>query len=381
MPEIDWHFPRTDLAQAYLAQFNSGLSHSLTLFAPRRKGKTEFLISDLAPLAETLGYKVCYVSLWALKSDPAAALLTGLIDAACKPSIWQRARRLFATPLLSLQAEASISGAGVRLEAEFDHTASATKQDLIEIPRALDQLARQAGNGKALMLLDEVQFLARPVHETLVAALRTALDTRKDTVRTVFTGSSRVRLQEMFDTIKAPLFQFSQRTHFPDLDQRFTRFMAANFQRVTQRQLDTELAWAGFQCLGCSPGLFRDAINEQVMRGGTDFLTVCREIRAGAESRADLLGLWNRLKPIEQLVVQAVLQGDGLYAERTRQRLAQALGVDEVSASQVQSVVNRLVGEQILFAKGRGTYEIEDAGLRDWLARHLAELPLDEAGA
>lgn len=177
MPEIDWHFPRTDLARAYLSQFNTGLSHSLTLFAPRRKGKTEFLIGDLAPAAEESGYKVCYVSLWALKSDPAAALRTGLVDAASNPSIWQRTKRFFSTPLQSLDAEAAVAGATLRVGAEFESGHAASKDDLIEIPRALDQLARQAANGKAFLMLDEVQFLAKPVHETLVAALRTALDT------------------------------------------------------------------------------------------------------------------------------------------------------------------------------------------------------------
>jgi hypothetical protein len=376
MTEIDWHFPRTELAGAYLAQYRTGLTHALTLFAPRRKGKTEFLIGDLAPAAEAAGYKVCYVSLWALKSDPAAALLNGLIDAARGASFWQRTKRFFATPLHSFEAEAKAAGGSLRVGAEFEHAQTTAGENLIEIPRALDRLAGQAGNGKALLLLDEVQFLARPAHETLVAALRTALDTRRNMVHTVFTGSSRVRLQEMFDAIKAPLFQFSQRTHFPDLDEAFTRYMADNFRRVTRRELDHGVAWAGFEQLGRSPGLFRDAINELVMRGGTDFLTVCREIREQAETRADLLGVWSRLKPLEQLVVQAVLQSASLYAESTRQRLAQGLGVDEVSASQVQSVVNRLVGEQILYARGRGEYEIEDGGFRDWLIRHLAELPM-----
>lgn len=156
--------------------------------------------------------------------------------------------------------------------------------------------------------------------------------------------------------------------------------MSTNFRRATQRELDAGQAWAGFESLGRSPGLFRDAINELIMRGGTDFMAVCHQIREAAENRADMLGAWSRLKPLEQLVVQSVLRGEGLYAEDTRQKLALALGVDEMSASQVQSVVNRLVGEQILFARARGEHEIEDAGFRDWLTRHLAELPLGDPG-
>jgi hypothetical protein len=378
MSEITWHFPRNDLADAYLAQFRTGLTHSITLFAPRRKGKTEFLLEDLAPAAEDEGYKVCYVSLWALKSDPAAALLAGLVDAGQKQTMWQRAKQLLKTPIRSLDGEASIGGATVSVGAELAGDKPAAEADLIEIPRALDNLVRQARNGKVLLLLDEVQFLAKPAHDHLVSSLRTALDTRKASVRTVFTGSSRVRLQEMFDTIKAPLFQFSQHTHFPDLGESFTRFMAENFHKVTKRRLEEGEAWAGFELLGRSPGLFRDAITATVMRGLTDFMGICHEIRDGAESRADMIGMWSRLKPLEQLVVQCVLAGEGLYTEGTRTKLAQAIGVDEVTNNQVQSVVNRLLDEQILFFKQRGKYEIEDAGFKDWLTRHLSELPMSD---
>ena len=53
-----WHFPRPDLASAYLATLNAGLVTSTTIFAPRRTGKTVFLLRDLKPLAESEGYTV-----------------------------------------------------------------------------------------------------------------------------------------------------------------------------------------------------------------------------------------------------------------------------------------------------------------------------------
>lgn len=42
-----WHFPRTELAKQILGMFETGLASSLTFFAPRRMGKTEFLRKDL----------------------------------------------------------------------------------------------------------------------------------------------------------------------------------------------------------------------------------------------------------------------------------------------------------------------------------------------
>ena len=46
-----WHFPRTELAKQILGMFETGLASSLTFFAPRRMGKTEFLRNE--------PYRVC----------------------------------------------------------------------------------------------------------------------------------------------------------------------------------------------------------------------------------------------------------------------------------------------------------------------------------
>lgn len=57
-----WHYPRSELAQQVMSLFNSNLSHALTFFAPRRKGKTEFLLKDIKPLAIEQDYQVFYFS-------------------------------------------------------------------------------------------------------------------------------------------------------------------------------------------------------------------------------------------------------------------------------------------------------------------------------
>lgn len=48
---IDWHFPRKDLTENVLTAYETGPSNTLTLFAPRRMGKTEFVLYDLIPAA------------------------------------------------------------------------------------------------------------------------------------------------------------------------------------------------------------------------------------------------------------------------------------------------------------------------------------------
>ena len=44
-----WHYERGDLAQHYLDVLQLGVSSSFAIIAPRRKGKTLFILRDLAP--------------------------------------------------------------------------------------------------------------------------------------------------------------------------------------------------------------------------------------------------------------------------------------------------------------------------------------------
>ena len=57
-----WHYPRAELAGHYLRTLDVGLSNNLTLFSPRRMGKTEFLRADLGPAAAASGWRVFYFS-------------------------------------------------------------------------------------------------------------------------------------------------------------------------------------------------------------------------------------------------------------------------------------------------------------------------------
>ena len=87
-----WHFERRDFRRSVLALLNDGPASILTLFAPRRTGKTEFLIKDLAPLAEKAGHRVIYASFWQAQLSPLAVLLRwrllsarGVSETGCGP--------------------------------------------------------------------------------------------------------------------------------------------------------------------------------------------------------------------------------------------------------------------------------------------------------
>ena len=62
MTNDPWHFKRRTLTGRVLEVLTRGPVQALSLFAPRRAGKTEFLIRDLPPRAESLGHRVVYAS-------------------------------------------------------------------------------------------------------------------------------------------------------------------------------------------------------------------------------------------------------------------------------------------------------------------------------
>jgi hypothetical protein len=109
-----WHFPRPAVAAEFLTVFDAGAANTLSLFAPRRSGKTEFLRNDLAALAEKGDYRVVYVSFWKLPLAPAAALLHELYGALSRRALLERVADFWSTPVSKLKLSGELAEARVR---------------------------------------------------------------------------------------------------------------------------------------------------------------------------------------------------------------------------------------------------------------------------
>ena len=365
---ISWHYPRADLASGYLDTLQAGLISSMVLFAPRRKGKTEFVLEDLLPAAEAAGYRTVYCSMWQNRSDPLASLLLALTNAAKPKSFGEKLQERFFGPLKKTSLEINAGIGKVKAEAEFNARAASSQAALQSLPDLVDAVIA-ASKGKVLIALDEIQHLAKPEFQELVAALRTTLDVRKKSVKTVFTGSSRNRLQMMFSQIKAPLFQFSQTTDFPDLDERFVAFIMNSFKQATGREVPLKDANLAFAALINTPGLFHDAVERLMKIGGIDIIAVAQQVLAESRDASGYVQRLMEMRPLDREVMRAVIERLPLYTDDTRRRLALAVGIEEepLTTRQVQIAVERLVNEQIIYQAGRGVYEIEDDQLAEWL--------------
>jgi hypothetical protein len=79
----------------------------------------------------------------------------------------------------------------------------------------LSNLLRGFNNPKKrlLLVLDKAQVLADAAHSHLAHSLRAGLDSRKDTIKVVFAGSSEPTLRRMFGRSSEPFYKSPSHGH------------------------------------------------------------------------------------------------------------------------------------------------------------------------
>ena len=368
-----WHFPRRDLAGRTLLALTDGPSRALTLFAPRRRGKTEFLRKDLAPVAEAAGHRVVYISFWD-PLEPLALLIAALERAVAERTSRGRTGALFGRLVPKVKVSASVPG--VEAGGELDLTAlpdRARPALLAHVDALLGRLER--ADRKTLLLLEEVQELARRDRdEALVAALRTSLDVRGDGLRTVFTGSSRDGLREMFSASRAPFFHFGTQLDLEPLGDDFVDHMIGQARRVTGREVDRSAAIGAFEALGRSPYHFRGLVEETVLRPGTSLDETLRGYRERLAEKQGYEAFWLGLKPLQRALL-GVLASDvpRPFGSEAVARLEAETG-GAVAKSSVQRTLATLAADGVL-DRWDGRWQFADDELRVWVSG--ATTPLD----
>ncbi len=371
MKEHPWHYPRENLAARTFNALVEGPAKALTLFAPRRTGKTEFLTKDLAPYAEKKGHKVVYVSFWRAPLAPLALLLhsleTALEAKTMAGRIGSAASRL--KPKLKLSAPLGKAKA----EAEID-LSSLGRKPPAELILYLDDLLARVENRKkpTLLLFDEIQELAKDKNNRdLIASLRTSLDVRDTGLKAIFTGSSREGLQEMFSEAEAPLFHFGTSLDFEPLDERFVDHQLKVFKNVTQRKINRSAALKAFDELHKNPYFFRALIELLTLRPD---LSISNGLLVLREQMAEKLGyaeLWLKLTDIQRAtLVQLATGAEKPFSKATREAIGQSLGGESLSIDKVQTALRRLTGLSVV-DRWSGAWLIEDPELSTWIRKQI----------
>lgn len=350
------YFPRTTLAQALLSSMRAGISHAFTLFAPRRMGKTQFLLKDMKPLAEAEGFNVFYFS---FMDDASVSIAESFQQA-----LYQFSRDIQATEgvksFLGGIKRVDILGVGVE-RAE-------PKVDLIpKISDLMHQIAMD--NLPSLLLLDEIQELTRISEmEGLVRSLRTGLDMYQQQIKTIFTGSSANDLRMMFNNSKAPFFHFAHEIDFPVMGRDFSDFLADIYHQRTSKELDKEALYQIFEQVHHTPLYLRTMIQDMIINPELSLEVAAENRLEQIYGGSEYVSIWNGLSPLEKEILQIVLTyPDGLYSKENREIMAHKLGLDALSTSQIQGGVRKLERKNLLASYGHGGWYINPPMFGTWL--------------
>jgi uncharacterized protein len=355
-----WHYHRTALAKQVLGMFETGMSNALVFFAPRRMGKTEFLRKDVQPLAEKRGWRTFYFSFLDTGINAKIEFTQAIADFSENKVSAAKVRGV-----LSRIRKMSGAAAGVNVGIELDPKKH-VKNDVKRI------IASLGAHGKVLLLLDEVQMLAQSKkNDQFIAGLRTALDVNKDSVKAIFTGSSRDGLRRMFSEKTAPFFHFGQNLPFPELGKEFTDHLASIFQKATQRKLDLDVLWEVFLEMEKVPQLVRSLVERLALNPNMPIKQAKTELLADILNDRAFEQMWDNCSPLEQFVLQELANDAvAIFSEKTRNEFSKKLEIPELSVPKMQSAM-RSLSRKLLIGRSpvRGQYFIDDPNFKSWIQK------------
>lgn len=358
MPQDPLYYPRHELAEIILKSLSAGITHAFTLFAPRRMGKTQFLLNDITPMAEAMGFNVFYFSFMDDTANDTPLYF--------QKSLHEFSRQISAgsgvKTFLGGLTKIEIMGVGVERQ-----TPEAQMQPLSGILSAIAN-----DNRPTLLLLDEVQELARiKGTEGIIRALRTGLDINQGKIKTIFTGSSTNGLRAMFNDNKAPFFHFAHAMDFPKLGKEFTDFLAAIYHERTGKTIDEGALYEAFERMNHTPLFMRATIQDMIINPE---LTIERATHARIEQmheQSELPQQWHGLSAIEQIIMILLANGtNALYSTETRQQIAARLGVDNVSTSSIQGIIRKLERRDLITRDSANNLQINNPLFRTWITEN-----------
>lgn len=361
-----WHFPRPELAEHYLSLLDLGISSSLAIIAPRRKGKTMFILGDLAPLAQKNKYVPVYASFWQNLNAPHEGLIQALEEAIEITGKRSAFSRLLNAKIKKTTIHNELLG---KMEVEFaDNPTKTNNKDLAYIDRLLKELENKAGKKTILLLIDEVQHLATSkIFDPLSYSLRTVLDKRQGKIKAIFTGSSRHYMNLLLNESQSPFYQYVETVPFPELDKRFINFLRKKMTDDHGMTVALQPLNKAFRNLDYSPYWMMKLVASMVtfkmgVKAAQDHILDLMEAAEGFEAVA------KGLKPIDRIVFMTLCDGKNPFSRDLLARIDKETNVKGVPPN-IQRSIQRLSEANLVSQIQKGKYYIEKPGLKHYLSK------------
>ncbi|OGB33694.1 MAG: hypothetical protein A3F78_03635 [Burkholderiales bacterium RIFCSPLOWO2_12_FULL_61_40] len=361
-----WHFPRPDLAQAYLQGFDLGLTSARGLFARRRMGKSEFLKHDLLPAALQSGYLAAYTNLWDDTEHPGQALASAIL-LACEPKGLGKFWAELNTPISNLKGSGKLP---LGLEGSVELDLSKKEKAAVPAIQAALQVADRAKK-RLLLVIDEAQVLAAPEHKAIAHSLRAGLDVRKAGIKVLFAGSSEAALREMFSRASAPFYNWAPLEPFPLLGAEFVEATVAHMATVAKHPLAMDEALRAFSALKETPEFFRWYVERYLMYQQQGSEQALQYTLSRVHDGTSYAKTWKELGRADRAVLLLAARGvQDLYGAPALKQLQELLNAPEVTASAPRTSIRRLTGPklQLMARVDHGAYRFEDPEFQAWVA-------------
>lgn len=341
MSKADWHFPRTEFAEKVYGLLAHGPIQGVSIFGPRRTGKTRFLTHDLAPMAEENGHRVVYASLWQTVDSPVAILLYEFDRALRAGSFVDRVKSVASdlTPRFKLKSPVGSS------EMEIDLSklnGRATEEHLLLLDQYCDRLA--SDSKPAFILLDEFQELEKAEKAaSVIAALRTSLDKRTDGLVAVFTGSSQAGLRQVFSERAAPFFRFATPIDLPAMTEDFVLHQLNAFERASKAKIERKKALEIFQRFDGNPLFFQRWLMKIAIHPDLSENDAIDAVQRDLASEFGFSRIWLDLNSTQRIMARMLANRvEQVYGNNGFQFIADLTNRDPPPKSALQAAISRL---------------------------------------
>lgn len=369
LPEPLPYFPRPDLLAEVTRLLISGAN--VTLFAPRRQGKTWFVRYELLPALHEAGWFAARVDLWRNRDNPCLGLVEGLEAIAYANP---RSTLGLRTPLSLRSVRGAFNAAGVEIEGQWEPAAAPPNPESSLENRLASALQIIAQKGQHCVLaLDEFQSLADKSAENFVAAFRTALQDLEGALSIVFTGSSRDGLTRLFSRSKAPLFRSAISVTLPNLGDDFVDSRADYLEQVAGLSVDRAALKDLFRELLRVPLFLNEVVRWMLVKGNAS-IGEAKQAWVDGKRSDEYSELFANASDLELgIIVWLARSGEkSVYTEEARALIGKFSKIDPLPAHKVQTCIKRLTKSNVIEATGAtGEYEIVDQGLQILLGQAL----------
>lgn len=360
-----WHYPRTELATHIVGGMYRNLLDRVSIFAHRKRGKTQFIKRDIIPLCREHGILPIYIDFWMDKRNPELCFIESVRLALSD-------NQSFLKKLQAKIGKMTFDALGQKLEVDINKTDEQNKlhSGLITVFHELNSLKTPV-----LLLLDEVQHLAsRPEFDVFTAALRSFVVNREDSlVKCIFTGSSQEGLNQLFKDSKAPFYNSAQTQKFAELDMDFVQFELNTFAEVTGgKVLDADKALEILIKQNRAPARFVEMLRGMALNKVYDLEVGFKEFdNEIQESQTPFKAMYGQLRPIDIAILKLVAtnESSGLYTPTGLNKVAAIMEVEpsDITKSAVQYSVKLLKQLEIIYSPARGKLAFENLDFKDYL--------------